>query len=183
MKEFRPTFLYVKTHNETGLKYFGKTTKDPYRYRGSGKYWIRHLIVHGNDVTTEVIGYFTNADECRIAAKDFSIRNRIKESSQWANIQDETGLDGGDTAKFRKYSPLSDTTKAKISASKHGKIPWNKGKKTGKGGNTKPRSPETIQKLQSSMRGLKQSQETKEKRAASLKAHWSKRRETDAQPA
>ena len=27
--EFKPTWLYIKQHNTTGLKYFGKTTKDP----------------------------------------------------------------------------------------------------------------------------------------------------------
>jgi hypothetical protein len=43
---FKPTFLYIKTHSVTGLKYFGKTTKDPFRYKGSGVYWVRHLKVH-----------------------------------------------------------------------------------------------------------------------------------------
>lgn len=32
MTEFLPTYLYIKTHNQTGLKYFGKTTKDPFKY-------------------------------------------------------------------------------------------------------------------------------------------------------
>lgn len=31
-----PTYLYVKQHTITGLKYFGKTIKDPYVYPGSG---------------------------------------------------------------------------------------------------------------------------------------------------
>lgn len=36
-------YLYVKTHNITGLKYLGKTNnKDPHSYKGSGKYWILH---------------------------------------------------------------------------------------------------------------------------------------------
>jgi hypothetical protein len=43
MKLFKPTTLYVKTHNITGLKYFGKTTNDPFKYKGSGKYWLDHL--------------------------------------------------------------------------------------------------------------------------------------------
>lgn len=38
--------LYIKTHNTTGLKYFGKTTKDPYKYLGSGKHWRAHLKIH-----------------------------------------------------------------------------------------------------------------------------------------
>lgn len=36
--------LYIKIHNVTGLKYFGKTTKNnPEKYTGSGKHWKRHI--------------------------------------------------------------------------------------------------------------------------------------------
>ena len=49
---FKPTYLYIKTHNITGLKYFGKTTGDPYTYFGSGTKWLNHLNVYGKDVTT-----------------------------------------------------------------------------------------------------------------------------------
>ena len=56
--------LYVKTHRVTGLKYFGKTVKpDPYRYRGSGTYWLRHLRKHGYDVETKIVGTFENEYE------------------------------------------------------------------------------------------------------------------------
>ena len=36
MSIYQPTWLYVKQHPVTGLKYFGKTTQNPYRYKGSG---------------------------------------------------------------------------------------------------------------------------------------------------
>ncbi len=50
---FKPTYLYIKTHNKTGMKYFGKTvSEDPEKYSGSGVYWKRHIEKHGNDVTT-----------------------------------------------------------------------------------------------------------------------------------
>lgn len=92
---FKPTFLYVKTHNQTGLKYFGKTTsKDPFKYKGSGVYWTRHLAAHGNDVTTIIIGHFTDEVNCREAANKFCLDNNIVESKEWANIKLET-LDGG----------------------------------------------------------------------------------------
>lgn len=45
-------FLYEKIHNKTGLKYFGKTTQNPYTYQGSGKRWKNHIKKHGYDVTT-----------------------------------------------------------------------------------------------------------------------------------
>ena len=48
-------YLYVKTHNQTKLKYLGKTESDPYQYKGSGKYWLRHIRKHGNDVSTQIL--------------------------------------------------------------------------------------------------------------------------------
>ena len=49
-------YLYIKTHNKTGLKYLGKTSRnDPYKYQGSGVYWQRHLQKHGYDVTTKIL--------------------------------------------------------------------------------------------------------------------------------
>jgi hypothetical protein len=92
---FKPTYLYVKTHNITNLKYFGKTTaKDPYSYKGSGKYWTRHINKHGYDVSTEIIGYYNDEQECMNIALQFSNDNNIVKSSEWANLKEET-LDGG----------------------------------------------------------------------------------------
>jgi hypothetical protein len=99
---FRPTYLYIKTHNITGLKYFGKTIKDPFKYKGSGKHWCAHLEKHGCDVTTEILGYYTNKEECMNAALEFSDKNKIVESSDWANMRIEM-LDGGDTSKTENY--------------------------------------------------------------------------------
>ena len=92
---FKPTYLYVKTHNVTGLKYFGKTTNlDPVSYRGSGTYWINHIKKHGYDVTTEIIGYYRDRDECVKAARKFSRDFMIVESEGWANLIDEYGVGG-----------------------------------------------------------------------------------------
>jgi hypothetical protein len=101
MKTFKPTYLYVKTHNVTGLKYFGKTTSNRKRYRGSGQYWLNHLKKHGNDVTTEIVGFFTSQEECMEFALKFSADNNIVESNDWANMRPENGLDGGDTVSTR----------------------------------------------------------------------------------
>lgn len=87
--------LYVKTHNVTGLKYFGKTTKkDPHKYRGSGKYWKKHIKKYGYDVKTEIIGIFEDESECEAFAMQFSIDNNIVHSLEWANLILENGLDG-----------------------------------------------------------------------------------------
>lgn len=49
-------YLYVKTHNETNLKYFGKTIRDDYeKYSGSGKHWKSHLKKHGNNIKTVLV--------------------------------------------------------------------------------------------------------------------------------
>ena len=87
------THLYIKTHNETGLKYFGKTIKsDPSNYTGSGIYWLQHLKKHGNNVTTEVIGSFEDLSKCSEKAISFSIENNIVQSKEWANLVIEDGI-------------------------------------------------------------------------------------------
>lgn len=111
-------YLYVKTHNATGLKYFGKTTKpDPHKYLGSGKYWKRHIKKHGNDITTEIVGVFDSAEECQEFALKFSKQNNIVDSELWANLQEENGLDGAPQGhighKFtdEQLNQISETTK------------------------------------------------------------------------
>ena len=171
MKQFYPTYLYVKTHNVTGLKYFGKTTKDPEKYRGSGKYWLRHISKHGNDVTTEIVGYFVDKDQCKEAALKFSVDHKICESSDWANMIVENGLDGGDTggSLTRKYSPMSKETKEKLSCSLQGKTAWNKGLKGVTPGNKNPRSNEQKQRLSEANKGKSRSNESVKKTADKLR--------------
>ena len=158
MKQFYPTYLYIKTHNITGLKYFGKTTNDPYRYYGSGKHWTAHLKKHGYNISTEVIGYYTNKDECCRIAELFSSTNNIVESKDWANLIAENGLDGGWTG-YRSYKHTPES-RAKMSASKLGQVPWNKGLKGVTPGNKQPCTAETKEKLRQFNLGKKLSEET-----------------------
>lgn len=161
MKPFLPTYLYVKTHLVTGLKYFGKTSKDPVKYKGSGKHWVAHLKVHGNLVSTEIIGFFEQKSECEDAARKFSAENKIVESEDWANLIAENGLDGGFIP--RVYKTVSDETKRKISEAKRGTKPWNAGTKGLTPGNRSIRSDETKRKTAESLSGRTLSQETKDK--------------------
>jgi len=110
--------LYVKTHKQTGLKYFGKTVQDPFSYLGSGIRWTRHLAKYGNDVSTEIIGQFENIDECSKVALQFSAENDIVKSKEWANLIPENGMIGGAI----HNSPHSDETKLKISEANKGRL-------------------------------------------------------------
>lgn len=94
----KPTYLYIKTHNKTGLKYFGKTVKDPYKYKGSGKVWLKHLKKYGDDISTFVMNNgepYTDAESLKSAAIYFSESNSIVESKSWANLMIEDGFTGG----------------------------------------------------------------------------------------
>lgn len=97
-------YLYVKTHNKTGLKYLGKTVKsDPHKYKGSGRRWRAHLRKHGeSDYTTEILLATENEQELRETGIFFSKLWNIVESDEWANYMIECG-DGGDTSKSPNY--------------------------------------------------------------------------------
>lgn len=91
-----PVHLYVKKHKLTGLKYFGRTTADPYLYKGSGAYWVRHLVRYGDDVSTRVVGTYTDSKELKAAARAFSAEHNIAESTKWANLLPEDGNPSGE---------------------------------------------------------------------------------------
>lgn len=89
--------LYLKTHNETGLKYLGKTTRDPYNYKGSGKRWLSHLKVHGDNVTTKILFQTSCKEELAQVGLKYSNMWNIVESNSFANLKPENG-DGGSAA-------------------------------------------------------------------------------------
>ena len=133
-----PTYLYIKQHFITGLKYFGKTTKDPYKYNGSGKRWTRHIKKHGKEhiVTLWVSEPYTDTSITEFALK-FSIDNDIVNSKEWANLIPENGLDGDiagnlscnygrkHTKKFKSFCSTR-ITKVNIEKSKNRTHQWNK---------------------------------------------------------
>ena len=85
-------YLYVKTHNKTGLKYLGKTNQANYHaYSGSGVHWKRHLDKHGHDYTTEILLATEDKDEIRETGLFFSKLFNVVSSNEWANLQEEKG--------------------------------------------------------------------------------------------
>lgn len=114
------TYLYVKTHNVTGLKYFGKTIRSDYiKYRGSGKYWLRHIKKYGDDISTELYYKSDNLKDIEDKAIKFSKDNNIVESNQWANLKYENGKDGGSQSEW-----ISEETRKKMSLNRRGKPSW-----------------------------------------------------------
>ena len=134
--------LYVKTHKVTGLKYLGKTERDPYTYSGSGIRWKRELNKYGNDVETEVLFQSENLEDIREKGLYYSEIWNIVESNEWANFIEENGS-GGNTSAYRNYEAMSKKTKGvskgpqseqhriNNSLAHKGQKAWNKGIKTG----------------------------------------------------
>ena len=123
--EFVPTWLYIKRHRQTGLKYFGKTIRNPMKYFGSGEYWKKHIKIHGKDIETVWCELFTDKDQLVDFAELFSEFNNIVNDIDvngkklWANEVPENGLHGGQNTGM--VSPL----KGKPT----GRDSWCKGKK------------------------------------------------------
>ncbi len=113
-------YLYIKTHNKTGLKYLGKTSReDPYSYKGSGIIWSRHLKKYGNDVTTQILLVTEFKEELKQTGIFFSNFWNIVKSEEWANLTIEEGQGGNTWDKRGRF--VSEETKLKQSLSRKGK--------------------------------------------------------------
>lgn len=189
-----PVFLYVKTHNVTGLKYFGRTIKDPLKYKGSGLYWLRHLKAHGYDVTTEILGCYTDLSELKAAASKFTEEHDIVASSEWANLIAESGLAGieGWSPNEAQREALGERTrlmwqdaefKARVSRSqslawteerkaKHSEAMKERAKEPGRAEALRARMllhPGITAKAIAARTGVKESEETRARKSASMK--------------
>ena len=180
----QPTYLYIKQHSITGLKYFGKTCQDPYKYKGSGRHWMRHFRKHGPEYikTIWVSEPFTDAEDISEFAIFFSEEFDIIASKDWANMTIENGLDGAEfgrivseetrrkMSKSLKGKPLSYETKRKISGSHKGKTHSDESKlKMSIFWSGRPKSNETKNKLSESLKGKTHSIETRKKMSHSRK--------------
>jgi hypothetical protein len=135
----KTTYLYAKQHNVTGMRYFGKTTQNPYVYLGSGFEWLTHLYANKNgfyhDVSTTWVMEYTDPIILEKEALFFSKVYDITNSPEWANQKPENGLDGWPTG----LKPSEETCK-KISQSKKGKTPTDNGLRS------RIRSTDTVEK-------------------------------------
>lgn len=93
-------YLMVKTHSVTGMRYLCKrvTTSDSkaISYNGSGKYWKRHLKVHGKHINTEIVAKYEldKINEFSTLCIECSVKHNIVNSDKWANLIEENGLSG-----------------------------------------------------------------------------------------
>ena len=195
---FKPTALLVVKHNNTGLKYFCKTTllDRVHRYKGSGTSWTSHLREHGFDVNVGILGFYVEEQRCLDAAKNFSEDNNIVNSNEWANAVVETGKNGcsmvGERNPFygKKHTPeaiesarlkrlgrsvnkgayRSPEQRAKISASLKGrKNPVVAAKLTGR-----KQTEEHKANVAKGRQGFTHSMETKEKLRLKALAQWAR---------
>lgn len=122
-------YLYVKTHNKTGLKYLGRTIRsDPHQYPGSGMYWRRHLKQHGVDYSTEILRECETMEEVAQWGLYYSNLWNVVESDDWANLIPETGTGSGRSADGYGYV-VPETTRQRISNTMKGRPAHNKGLK------------------------------------------------------
>ena len=96
------TYLYLKTHRVTGLKYLGKTTQDPYKYKGSGLRWTRHLAKHGNDVSTLILFESEDKQQIKNQGQYYSDLWNVVNDQSFANLRPESG-DGGDMSMCQSW--------------------------------------------------------------------------------
>jgi len=139
--------IYKITNNVNGKFYIGKTIKSAeerfqkhrYSHQNQNTHLYNSMRKHGfENFSIEVIEEVEN---------DINERECywIKHLNPHYNMT--SGGDGGDTSRFREYKSLSEETKQKVSDSKKGTTPWNKGQKTGVGGNCSQRSNSTKKRL------------------------------------
>lgn len=147
-------YLYHKI-SPLGLNYLGITNQDPFKYKGSGKYWMRHLKAHkicNEDIKTIIL--FETFNETELIEKSiyYSKIYDIVESEKWANLIPETG---NNSVFGMKHSIES---KRKMSESRKGIFLGDKNPMFGK-----TVSDETREKIRISNTGKKHTDKTKEK--------------------
>lgn len=147
------TYIYIK-ESPKGLKYLGKTVRDPYTYLGSGTRWKLHLKKNGythKDLTTTILYETTDKEKLTEVGLYYSKLFNVVESKDWANLMDEKG-DGGGSMAGKKHK---ESTKKLQAMSKIGDL-------------NPAKRPEVIAKIRESKLGVKHSEESNRKRSKTL---------------
>jgi hypothetical protein len=173
-------YLYLKTHKITGKKYFGKTVRNPFTYKGSGTYWKEHLRRYGNFVDTQIIFQTECKKELKDKAMYYSNLWNIVENNEFANYVPEMG-DGGDTSNSPKYQEWLETV-ARNKNSEYNKMLSEKMKKNNPIFNPevakKVHNEETYRKIGLAHKGKTISEEQKKVLSEKAKMQWKKQKES-----
>jgi hypothetical protein len=156
IQNFKPTRLCIKKIN--AIYYFCKSTRhDIYKYQGSGCKWKNLIKKYGkeNIQTLWVSDWYYDPQEIHDVALHFSRENDIVNSSLWANLAPEWGLD----SYTRNGIKESDQTRSKKSLARLG----NKNPMYGKRG------------IDSPLYDIPHTEETKQKQSNGLKIYNSQR--------
>ena len=185
-------YLYVKTHDKTGLKYLGKTTKDPYTYLGSGVDWKSHLKEHGKEHTTEILRECQTNQELNEWGRYYSNLWNVVESKDWANRIPETG--GGQCGpeaankissklKGKKKPPRTEEHKTNASNAQKGipkprtkehQMAWIESSKANWENNSERKKQ--VSELGKSNKGRKHTPEALEKKRLAMLKYWETKR-------
>ena len=83
--------LYHHTHNVTGRKYLGQTTRDMNVYKGSGVDWREHLNEYGNDLTSKVLFESKNTEKFKEVCEYYSNKFDVVNNPDYFNKRPEHG--------------------------------------------------------------------------------------------
>jgi hypothetical protein len=189
-------YLYIKTHNITGLKYLGQTSSNnPYIYNGSGLDWKNHIKKFGNNISTEIIAECKSKSELNFLGRFYSNYYKVTSAVDdygnriWANRIPETGGGASPTEQTREKLRQSQLGRKKPPRTKEHTENLSKSCK----GIPKPRSKEhqtawtessiknwcnnterkkKVSELGKSNRGRKHTPEALEKKRQSMLEYW-----------
>jgi len=86
-------FLYIK-ETPCGLKYLGTTSRNPFRYKGSGKYWLRVVRKYkyrARTIKTTILFETHSREELREKGLYYSKLWNVVNDIFWANLIPESG--------------------------------------------------------------------------------------------
>lgn len=114
-------YLMVKTCLFTGIKYLCKTSsKDPFKYHGSGKRWMNilkkyhngsRLYRHTAKIQTDILGVYDTKEELSLAGIYYSNLFNVVKDDAWANLTEERGSGGKINDQTGKTWKVKDTTR------------------------------------------------------------------------
>lgn len=162
-------YIYKITNKINNKIYYGQHTTSNLDdgYMGSGVAMLKALKKYGKEnFEKKILKFYNSPEELNIVeARLVNERWLEKNKHRCYNLQT-----GGD------HRILSDESKKKISESKKGQEPWNKGKNVGNSWNGKHHSEESKHKMSDTKKGKKHTSEHKKKISESCKGRnaWNK---------